>query len=391
MISTRPLHSISLLFNANKVYDRQVIEGIGHYLQTSKVNWDVYLEEDCLARLNNLQNWQVDGIIADFDCPDIQNALQNLTIPVVGVGGSYSNANEYPNVPYVGTDNSAVVDTAYQHLKQKGIETFGFYGVPPDNRHRWALEREKALIEICSVEGFECDVYRGYETRPDTWHQSMDALCEWLTQLPQAVGVIAVTDARARHLLQACERIGRIVPDDVSIVGIDDDDIARNLSRVSLSSVSQGCFEMGVQAGKLLHNRLTSSSADKTLPRVLVPPHGVVQRQSTDFKALKDAFVIQAMHFIRQHACRGIKVEQVVDYVGISRSNLDQRFIQECDDSVHQFIHAQKLQTACKMLEETNKTTIEIAQASGYPSLQYMYAVFNRHFKQTPKQYRYRN
>jgi LacI family transcriptional regulator len=94
-------YSISLLFNANKVYDRQVIEGIGHYLQSSQVDWDVYLEEDCLARLNNLDNWDVDGIIADFDDPHMQAALADLDIPIIGVGGSYRSDNDYPNVPYV--------------------------------------------------------------------------------------------------------------------------------------------------------------------------------------------------------------------------------------------------------------------------------------------------
>jgi LacI family transcriptional regulator len=101
-------YSISLLFNANKVYDRQVIEGIGHYLQSTKVDWDVYLEEDCLARLNNLDNWEVDGIIADFDDPVMQSALTNLDIPVIGVGGSYESAEDYPDVPYVATDNEFV-------------------------------------------------------------------------------------------------------------------------------------------------------------------------------------------------------------------------------------------------------------------------------------------
>ena len=76
-------HSITLLFNANKVYDRQVIEGIGHYLQTSKVDWDIYLEEDFLTRLENIQDWAGDGIIADFDDKEIQQALEHIDVPVI--------------------------------------------------------------------------------------------------------------------------------------------------------------------------------------------------------------------------------------------------------------------------------------------------------------------
>lgn len=379
-------HSISLLFNANKVYDRQVIEGIGHYLQSSRVDWDVYLEEDFLARLEHIEDWGGDGIIADFDDPSIQQALKNIKLPIIGVGGSYQDQGDYPDVPYVATDNLAVIKAAYEHLKQKGLERFAFYGFPTDQNHRWAIEREKAIVKLCKEDGYDCSIYRGHPTRPETWQYTMNRLSDWLQSLPNPVGVISVTDARARHLLQACDHIGKLVPDHISIVGIDDDDIARNLSRISLSSVTQGCFDMGYQAAKLLHRRLDNPNLKNKI--VMVPPVGVAQRQSTDFKALKDPYVIQAMHFIRQNACRGIKVDQVLDYVGISRSNMENRFSEERGHSIHHEIHNEKLNRACKMLEQGDTQTSEIATVCGYPSLQYMYAVFRKHFDQTPKEYR---
>jgi LacI family transcriptional regulator len=379
-------HSISLLFNANKVYDRQVIEGIGHYLQSSKVDWDVYLEEDFLARLEHIDEWSGDGIIADFDDPAIQAALVNSKVPIVGVGGSYSNESDYPNVPYVATDNYAVVKAAYEHLKKKGLERFAFYGFPSDMNHRWAIERERAMLKLCKQDGYDCSVYRGHPTRPETWQYSMNRLTDWIQGLPNPVGIVSVTDARARHILQACEHAGKLVPDNISIVGIDDDDIARNLSRISLSSVTQGCFDMGFQAAKLLHRYLDNPNLKSK--RVMVSPVGVSERQSTDFKALKDPFVIQAMHYIRQNACRGIKVEQVLDYVGVSRSNLEQRFREERGHSIHTEIHNEKLAKACKLLSQEDMSTNEVAQVCGYPSLQYMYAVFKKHFDQTPREFR---
>lgn len=384
MFSTR--HSITLLFNANKVYDRQVIEGVGHYLQSSKVNWDVYLEEDFLTRLHNIQSWGSDGIIADFDDSTIQSAVKNLNIPVVGVGGSYKNEADYPDVPYVATDNYEVIKSAYEHLKSKGLERFAFYGFPSDENHRWASEREQAIVTLCQNDGYDCSVYRGHSTRPETWQYSMNRLAEWLQNLPNPVGIVSVTDARARHLLQACDEIKKVVPDQISIVGIDDDEIARNLSRISLSSVTQGCFEMGFQAAKLLHRRIDNPNLKNKI--VNVPPVGVVQRQSTDFKALRDPAVIQAMHYIRQHACRGIKVEQVLDFVGISRSNLETRFKLERGHSIHHELHQEKLARACELLKTTEMSAQNISASSGYPSVQYMYAVFKKHYGQTPKEYR---
>lgn len=379
-------HSITLLFNANKVYDRNIIEGIGHYLQSTKVDWDLYLEEDFLCRLEHIEEWSGDGIIADFDDPAIEKALTNYPGPIVGVGGSYADEHQYPDVPYVATDNFALVEAAYEHLKSKGLERFAFYGIPADINHRWAVEREKAIVELCKQDGYECYVYRGHTTHPETWQYAMNRLTDWIQSLPNPIGIVAVTDARARHLLQACDHIGKQVPDNISVVGIDDDDIARFLSRISLSSVTQGCFEMGFQAARLLHNRLENRNLKNK--RILVPPVGVANRQSTDFKALKDPYVIQAMHFIRQNACRGIKVDQVLDYVGISRSNLEHRFKQERGHSIHNEIHNEKFERACKLLTETDISTTEIATECGYPSLQYMYAVFKKHYGKTPREYR---
>ena len=379
-------HSITLFFNANKVYDRQVIEGVGHYLQSSKVDWDVYLEEDFSCRLENISEWVGDGIIADFDDIEIQKTLENSCIPVVGVGGSYRNDGDYPKVPYVATDNYQLIKAAYEHLRQKGLERFAYYGVPIDENHRWALERERAIVEITKEEGYDCQIYRGHTTSPETWQYAMNRLTDWLQNLPSHVGIVAVTDSRARHLLQACDHLGIEVPDRISVIGIDDDDIARHLSRISLSSVTQGCFEMGYRAAKLLHKKL--NNIDIGNKRILVPPAGVASRQSSDYKSLRDAHVIQAMHFIRQYAIKGIKVEQVTDYVGISRSNLEHRFQAERGHSIHTEIHNEKLSRACKMLEETNVPPVEVASICGYPSLQYMYAVFKKHFNQTPKAYR---
>jgi LacI family transcriptional regulator len=379
-------HSISLLFNANKVFDRQVIEGIGQYLQTSRVSWDVYLEEDFRTRLSHIQQWSGDGIIADFDDPSVVAVLEQFSLPIVGVGGSYSNEKHYPDVPYVATDNVALMKAAYLHLKRKGLEQFAYYGLPEDPHCKWAAERENALLTLCKKDGYDCSRFLGQATTPHNWQQLMASLTQWLQTLPTPIGIIAVTDARARHILQACDLIGKEVPDTISIIGIDDDDIARNLSRISLSSVSQGAIQMGFQAAKLLHRRMENPAIGHR--RILVPPIGVVERQSTDFKALRDAAVIQAMHFIRQRACSGIKVSQVLDFVGLSRSNLEQRFQHEMGHSIHAEIHHTKLAHACDMLCSTTLSTEQVAEQSGYPSLQYMYAVFKKHFNQTPMQYR---
>ena len=386
MFSTR--HSITLLFNANKCFDRNVIAGIGDYLQSSKVNWDVYLEDNAKSKIDSIKHWHCDGIIADCTDHEIISAVEKLKIPVIGVGGSFQSSSNYPSIPYVATDNFEIMKTAYEHLKSKGLQKFAYYGFPINDGYVWAMEREKALLKLCKNEGYECAVYRGHSMQADTWQYSLGYLKAWLQDLPNPVGVISASDARARQLIQACAHLQKVVPDDISIVGVDDDETIQNLSRVSLSSVAHGCADIGFSAAKLLHRRLENPNLQSKV--VKVAPLGVVQRQSTDFKALRDPQVIQAMHYIRQHACQGVKVDQVLHYVGISRTNLEQRFKLECGHSIHTELHQQKLTRACELLALTDMSSHRISEIAGYPSLQYMYAIFRRHFGQTPKEYRER-
>ncbi|MDB1124478.1 XylR family transcriptional regulator [Vibrio algarum] len=375
---------ITLLFNANKVYDRQVIEGIGEYLQASQCEWDIFLEEDFVTHLDNFGAWRGDGIIADFDNPEVVKRLEGTDIPVVGVGGSYEEESQYPDIPYVATDNNALVELAFQHLREKGLESFAFYGIPSNSWKSWAHEREVSFKKLVEREGYSGSIYRGNETSPETWQYDMNRLADWLQRLPTPIGIIAVTDSRARHLLQVCEQLNIMVPDKVSVIGIDNEELARYLTRVSLSSVGQGCKEMGYRSAKMLHKLLLARDNEippnqaLRKPRLLIPPTKVYERQSTDYQALKDSYVIQAMHYIRHNACKGIKVEQVLGYVGISRSNMEARFREERGHSIHQEIHNSKLKRACNLLASTTLPILEISELCGYPSLQYMYTVFKK-------------
>ncbi|MBV1787641.1 DNA-binding transcriptional regulator [Marinobacterium sp. D7] len=379
-------YRITLLFNANKVYDRQIIQGIGEYIQASQSAWDIFLEEDFLCRIDHIKEWMGDGVIADFDDPEIAEALKDIGAPVIGIGGSYMDEADYPHVPYVATDNQSLVREAYQHLKHKGLEHFACYGLPPSPKKRWAQEREKEFSRLVAKDGYECRIFEGGETSPETWQEDMDRLAEWLKALPKPIGIISVTDSRARHVLQVCEHLGLLVPDSVSVIGIDNEELTRHLTRVPLSSVGQGCRAMGYHAAKLLHQAL--QGAELRSVRKLIPPTGVIERQSTDFKALKDPVVIQAMHFIRLNACKGIKVDQVSDHIGVSRSSLERRFRQERKQTVHDEIHLTKFERATTLITTTELPIAEIAGLCGYPSVHYLYNVFRKHLNMTPKDYR---
>lgn len=379
-------HRIALLFNANKVYDRQVISGIGQYLTSTRVEWDLFMEEDFRSRTVGIHHWRGDGIIADFDDPLVSEALAAMPIPVVAVGGSYADDTQYPkNTPYVATDNQKLVRLAYDHLIEQGLQRFAFYGLPPAPGNRWASEREIAFSQMIDADGLEGIVYRGSSTSAGGWGRAQEEMVEWVRALPKPIGIIAVTDARARQLLQACIVADVPIPEQIAIVGIDNDPIAQLLSRIPLTSVIQGAEEMGRMAAQVLHQMLHGGDCSTT--RILVPPVGLNVQATSLHQPMKSPHVMRARHYIRQYACLGIKTEQVADYVGISRTLLEEHFKRELKQSVHQTILDHKLEMARTMLADPSIPLAEVAVRSGFTSLQYMYAVFRREFNCTPRQF----
>lgn len=384
---TKAYYQIALLFNANKVYDREVMAGIGEYIQTSKTAWNVFLEDDFVHRELSLDQHHLDGIIADFDNPDLAQKLQHCPVPVVAVGSSYQNPQHYPpNIPYIATDNDAILQVAFEHLQRKGINHFAFYGLPDPGFQHWSNERRMAFERIMQHNNYQPEIYLGQETHSANWQQAQQQLSEWITALPKHTGIIAVTDARARHLLQTCDLLDIPVPDQLCIIGIDNEELIQAFSRVSLSSVVQGTKNMGYQAAKLLHAQLENRPIKQY--QYLIPPLRIEARTSTDYRSIQDPLVIQALHYIRVNACSGIKVEQVLDYVKASRSNLENRFRTETGKTIHQVLHDEKMNKAKQLLTDTDIAIQEIAEVCGYPSVQYFYFVFKKEFNQTPNEYR---
>ncbi|MDQ0980636.1 XylR family transcriptional regulator [Pseudomonas synxantha] len=381
-----PVHRIALLFNGSKIYDRGIITGIGNYLSSTRASWDLFLEEDFLCRLRGIERWQGDGIIADFDDPLIGEALAGSRIPVVAVGGSYEDASSYPKgIPYVATDNHALMKLAYEHLIEAGLTRFACFSLPEAQANRWAQEREKAFRRLMQRDGLQVEIYRGLGTSAPLWDSAVEQQIAWLHSLPKPIGIIAVTDARARQLLQACLTAGIAVPEQVALIGIDNDPLTRTLTRVPLSSVIQGTETMGRTAAALLHQMLHGKPCTGT--QVLVPPDAINVQASSLHQPLGNPYVMQALLFIRQYACQGIKTDQVAAYVGVSRSSLEAHFRKVRGCSVHDEILGFKLAAAAKGLENQDLAIADIAASCGFTSAQYLHTVFRREFGCTPRQY----
>jgi LacI family transcriptional regulator len=380
-------HRIALLFDANQAFAREVMSGIAAYLSSRRTSWELFIEDDFRVRVSNLSRWQGDGIIAHFDDPAVAEALADSPVPVVAVGGSYASESDYPtDVPYVATDNFKLVNLAYTHLIDVGLRRFALFSLPDGTQHRWALEREKAFHTLMQRDNFEVEILRGEGAR--SWEEDVAQQIRWLQGLPKPVGIVAVTDARARQLLQACQLANIAVPEEVAIIGIDNDPLARMLSCIPLSSVIQGSAEIGRTAARMLHQLLEGTYLECT--RILVPPAGINVLASSSHQPVRNPRVMRARHFIRQYACQGIKGDQVAAYVGVSRSTLETYFQQELGCSVHEEILRFKLDAATALLARGDCSVGDVALRCGFTSMQYLFAVFKRELGCSPREYQQR-
>jgi LacI family transcriptional regulator len=375
---------IALLFNSNKVVDREVIAGVADYLASTRAQWHLFLEEDFHLRQTGIEDWQGDGIIADFDDPAVAHKLAGSRIPVVAVGGSYEEAAAYPpGVPYVATDNAAIVRLAYEHLIETGLRHFAMFSLPEAPENRWAQEREKAFAALVGRDRMAPVIFRGQPAHAPGWDAALQQQVAWLHSLPKPVGIVAVNDARARQLMQACALAGIAVPEQVALIGVDNDPLARLLTRIPISSVILGAHESGRTAAQLLDRMLHGVRLPAT--RVLVAPGGINAQASSRHEPACNPHVMRARHFIRQYACQGIKTDQVADYVGISRSSLESHFRQALGCSVHDEILRLRLDAATAILARGDCNLAEVALKCGFTSSQYMHSVFKRELGCSPR------
>lgn len=383
-------YHVGLLFNANKAWDRQVIEGIGDFFAFSECNWDIYIEESfCTNKVNALMA-SSDGIIADLDDRYLVKALAKSVKPYVGVGGSFAQEQDYPQCDYVATDNDKLVQLAFEHLMKKGIQHIAFFGLQDASEKRWATERENAYVKLAKTHFYTPELFHDYDAAIQQRDISMRLLVAWIRSLAPQSGIIAVTDSRARHLLQACVIAGVKVPDEVAIIGIDNEDLVNYLSRISLTTVVQGARQIGFQAARLLQTQL-SSEDEKARCRIVIPPVGIKERMSTDVKLTYDPLVRHALSFISENIHRPLKVIHVINYLGLSRTLIDTKFKKELGCKVHTVILKEKIIRCRLLLENKNIPIADIPALVGFPSITYFYNFFTRQMNLTPAIYRQQN
>ncbi|MDD4270108.1 MAG: XylR family transcriptional regulator [Pirellulaceae bacterium] len=379
---------VALLIEWSRAYGRGVLGGIADYVRAHGT-WKIYQTERrlCDGPPDWLKTWNGDGIIARIENVQLRRQIAQMDLPVVDL---FEHRNR-GGVPGVLTDNRAIAHLAADHLITQGLEHFAYCGLPGIYSSE---ERSHCFVQYLRSSGYDVSVYdnpRQAETPFISSTEDYELRCEetvarWVASLPKPVGLMACNDLRAQQVLMACADRNIAVPEELAVIGVDNDELICELCHPPLSSVEQNPQGVGYQAAGLL-DKLLDGEQPPPAP-ILVEPLGVVPRQSTDMVAVGDADVAAAMHFIRGHACDGIRVGDVVQHVQVSRSTLERRFARLLGRSPKAEILRVQLDRVKQLLAMTDYPLAKIAQISGFDYVESMCTCFKRTTGQTPGQYR---
>lgn len=383
----RRVRHVALIYDARQLYDVKVMAGVAAYVRRADM-WSVYIEENSLSdqRLPDLRTWHGDGIIADFDDPRVAAQVTVSRIPSVGFGGGFGWYDPASRIPYFGPNDRAIARMAAEHLLDRGFRHFAFCGYPANILNGWSRQRGRAFAERVGESGFECRTYVGRHLSPRDWEGFRASLARWLASLPKPVGLMAADDKRARQVLEVCRLAGIQVPDEVAVIGVDNDEMLCQLSHPSLSSVESGARRVGHEAAALLDRLMSGKRPPKH--KIVVEPEGVVTRQSTDVLAVDDANVARAVALIRGNATSGITTQDVCDALKLSRSTLELRFKRAMGRTLFAEIRRVQLQRAECLVRESDLTLKQIAAQCGFQSVQHMTTLFAARFGSPPAAYR---
>ena len=374
--------TVALLIETSNAYARGLLDGIVSYVNQHDP-WSIFLPEQdrTAAPPGWLSKWRGDGIIARIETDEVARLVRRKQAPVVDV----SAARRVPQIPWVETDDQAIAELAASHLLERGFRNLAFVSDPGFN---WSLWREQHFAAAIKAAGCTYYVHESI-SRLDSkysWDREKKALAKWLSKLPNPVGIMACYDIKAQQLLDVCRELDLAVPEQVAVIGADNDRLLCELSDPPMSSVIPNSKRAGYEAAKLLDQMM--AGRDSVAEKILVEPVGVATRQSTDILAIDDAEIADSLRYIRQHVFDGINVGDVLQQTTLSRRVLESRFRRILGRTPHQEITRLRIQRVKQLLSTTDLSLAQIADRTGYQHVEYLTVAFKKQVGTSPSKYR---
>lgn len=382
---------VALLLPTSVKTCRELLRGVLHFVHLHGP-WTVHIIEgrEDEQKLSRLETGDCTGIIANLESRFPKHFLKS---PVPTIITDPQDAFLDPSNPLstwsrVVCDNRPIGKRAAAHFLERKFRHFAFVGQV--NGASWSEERRTAFCERLSQDGFSCAVYPKLSAAARTnFSVEQSSLCDWLKALPKPVAILVANDVRGRQVLNSCLKAGLAVPQEVAVLGVDNDEILCETAYPQLSSIQMTAEQAGFEAARLLDSMMNSSRRGP--PRQTIITYGfshLVTRRSTETDQIADALIARALEFIRINARVPLAVEDLLRHLGASRRLVERRFKAVTGRTVYAEIMRVRLERVQMIVRETPMTIEAIAESCGFASASHLSMVFRKHFDITLSAYR---
>lgn len=333
---------------------------------------------------------QAVGVIFSSDSPETVAEVVATGKPCVNIS---NHRRGHPRAPVVGTDDEAIGALVAEHYLSRGFRNFAFFS---QIEVAYFEPRQRSFVKALANAGFSCAVGPPLEAgehspgvkpvmdEDQSWESRAG---RWLASLPRPLAVFAPYDWHARQAVTACQLVGLAVPADVSVIGVDNDEVTCTSIWPPLSSVDPHAAHVGREALALLRSMILNGGPVPPEP-ILVAPVGIVTRASSSESAVEDPDVASAVRFIQANIHKRITVDDVVRHVVVSRRTLERRFLMTLGRSPMEELRRCRIERAKQLLIQTDLDLAEVARRSGLIRQQRLCSVLKSTTGQTPLGFR---
>lgn len=377
--------NVAVIVETSNEYARGIIRGI-HEFSRVHADWAISLSEHGRHEIDGsfADHQKFDGVIARIETQLMARIITRMGVPTVDVSAT----RLIPGIPWVETDDEAITRLAIDHLHDCGLRNLAFFGDPFYNWSRW---RQEAFERFLDDSGRKEKHIYNLPSRKEPgvpWWTLRDEIYQWLKDLPKPVGIMACYDACGQQLLEICRYYDLVVPEDIAVVGVDNDELLCELANPTLSSVVPNTKKTGLSAAQLLERMMNGERLPER--KYAIEPIGIHRRISTDVLEVAEPLIAQAIAFIRKNAHKNIRVDDVLNVVPLSRRALESRFRQALSRTPHQEIVRVRVNYIRDLLLKTDMSLSEISEIADIAHPEYLTVFFKKETGLTPTDYRRR-
>lgn len=382
---------LKLLFisDFSESYANKLLKGIADY-SIEKGHWSicrmpVYYKNTIGIEgvLKWAKEWGTDVIIGTFEENDNLSILQKAGIVVI----AQDYKKRFSSVPNITGDYIGTGKMAARYYLDRGFQNFAFFGLKDVC---WSDERCIGFRNEVRKNGFGNSFFEyNMQDINHYWFYEAGKLSEWLKNLPKPIGIMVCDDNQGNLLIEACNTAGINIPSEVSIIGVDNNELICNLGATTLTSISMNIEEGGYLAAQMAERIVRNP--ETSFEDIVLKPIKIVERVSTAAFATKDMEIQKAVMYIHHNRHKKISVSDVVSNVALSRRVLEVRFKEVTGQSIYQYIADLKIKTFCEMLLETDEQVINIAISIGENDAKSITKRFRAKYGCSPNEWRARN